>query len=155
MMRKYVRSAVFILSLLLWAPCCFGAETLAIAGNDYRITAFCLDDAGDYCTKNDFLQDEFQFQGNGDVKIKSLEDNKGLIDSSSGSFSEGLSGFSGNYEVTVGNLLKKYQFSFSGISLSDAIIIGQFQVSYSEFGGFPPAYNEKGSSKAYFIGFIK
>jgi hypothetical protein len=147
--------SLFILTLFLQAPYCFAAEAEAIAGNNYSTIAYCLDDAGDYCAKNDLKQDEFQFQGNGDFKIMSLEDDKGLIDSSSGSFTAGLTGFNGSYEATVGDRLKKYEFSFSGVSLTDVIIIGQFQAGYFEFGGFPPQYNRKGTVQAYFIGFRK
>jgi hypothetical protein len=133
----------------------FAQEVMTLSGRDYTVFMLCLDDAGNYYSTNQNNQDEFQFQDNGDFKITDLENQKDLIDSSSGSYVASATKFSGDYEITIGNRLKKYTFSFSGISLVNTIILGQFVVTYFEFDGFPPDYNKKGEAQAYFLGFSK
>ena len=153
MKRALFAWLIMIVLLFVCIPGSFAAEVLSVSGNDYSVIMLCLDDAGDYCAKEQISQDEFQFQGNGDFKITSLENKKDLIDSSSGSYDVSAAGFSGDYEITIDNRLKKYTFSFSGFSAVDTIILGQFDVNYYEFGGFPPDYDKKGEAKAYFLGF--
>ena len=128
---------------------------MTVSGNEYTVFMLCLGDAGDYCQQGAFNQDTFQFHSDGSFEINSLEDQKELIDSSDGNYNASIVGFNGDYTITIDFLLKKYEFTFSGFSIADVIILGQFNVTYFEFGGFPPDYNEEGQAQAYFLGIRK
>jgi hypothetical protein len=133
----------------------FAQEVMTVSGKDYTVFILCTGDAGDYCNQNGFKQDTFQFHSDGSFDITSLEDQKEIIDSSDGSYNANLVGFNGSYNITIDFLLKKYEFSFSGFSIADVLILGQFTVTYFEFGGFPPDYDQKGEAQAFFLGIRK
>ncbi|MCX5903175.1 MAG: hypothetical protein NTV89_06830 [Proteobacteria bacterium] len=133
----------------------FAQEVMTVSGKDYNVFMLCLGDAGDYCQQSDFNQDTFQFHSDGSFEITSLEDQKEIIDSSDGNYNASPTSFNGDYTITIDFLLKKYEFSFSGFSIADGIILGQFTVTYFEFGGFPPAYDQKGEAQAFFLGIRK
>jgi hypothetical protein len=130
----------------------FAQEVMTVSGNDYNVFILCLGDAGDYCQQYDFSQDTFQFHSDESFDITSLEDKKEIIDTSDGNYNASVLGFTGDYTTTIDFRLKKYAFSFSGSSIADVIIIGQFTVRYFEFGGFPPDYNQKGEAQAFSLG---
>jgi hypothetical protein len=133
----------------------FAQEVMTVSGNDYTVFMLCLGDAGDYCNQSEFKQDTFQFHSDGAFDIPSLEDKKKLIDTSDGNYNASAVGFNGDYTITIDFLLKKYEFSFSGLSIADVLILGQFTVAYFEFGGFPPDYDQKGEAQAFFLGIRK
>jgi hypothetical protein len=133
----------------------FAQEALTVSGNDYTVYMLCLGDAGDYCQQGNLNQDTFQFHSDGSFEINSLENKKELIDSSDGNYNASPASFNGDYTITIDFRLKKYEFSFSGISIADGIILGQFTVTYFEFGGFPPDYDQKGEAQAFYLGIRK
>ncbi len=45
--------------------------------------------------------------------------------------------------------------AFPGLSIIDVLILGQFNVTYFEVGGFPPDYEQKGEAQVYFLGIRK
>jgi len=130
----------------------FAQEVMTVSGKDYTVFVLCLGDAGDYCNQSEFKQDTFQFHSDGTFDITSLEDQKEIIDTSNGNYNASAAGFNGDYTITTDFLLKKYEFSFIGFSIIDVIILGQFNVTYFEVGGFPPDYEQKGEAQAYFLG---
>ena len=133
----------------------FAQGVMTVSGKDYTVFMLCMGDAGDYCQQRDFNQDTFQFHSDGSFEIASLEDQKEIIDSSDGNYNASVIGVNGDYTITINFLLKKYEMSFSGLSIADVLILGQLNVTYFEFGGFPPDYEQKGEAQAYFIGFRK
>ena len=154
---KKIIFACLVSIVCVFASVCssFAQEVMTISGKDYTVFILCTGDAGDYCNQNGFMQDTFQFHSDGSFEINSLEDQKELIDTSDGNYNASIVGFNGDYTVTIDFLLKKYEISFIGLSIADVIILGQLNVTYFEFGGFPPDYEQKGEAQAYFIGIRK
>ncbi len=152
-MKKLFLTCCLSAVLLAFISVSFATEAELLAGKNYSVRILCLGNAGDYCTKNELKQDEFQFQDDGSFKITSLENDKSFLDSSDGSFDQTLSNFSAGYTVTIDNLLKKYEFAVSGFDLADNVILGQFNVKYFELTIIPPEYDQKGEAPAYFLGF--
>jgi len=130
----------------------FAQGVMTVSGKDYTVFILCTGDAGDYCNQSEFKQDTFQFHSDGSFDIPSLEDQKEFIDTSDGNYNASAAGFNGDYTITTGFLLKKYEFSFTGFSIIDVLILGRFNVTYFEVGGFPPDYEQKGEAQAYFLG---
>jgi len=155
-MKKIIyASLVSIICVFALVGSSFAQEVMTISGKDYTVFILCTGDAGDYCNQNGFMQDTFQFHSDGSFEINSLEDQKELIDTSDGNYNASIVGFNGDYTVTIDFLLKKYEISFIGLSIADVIILGQLNVTYFEFGGFPPDYEQKGEAQAYFLGIRK
>ena len=152
MKKLYSAWLASIFAVVAFVSGSFAQEALTVSGNDYTVFMLCLGDAGDYCQQGDFNQDTFQFDSDGSFEIASLEDKKEIVDSSDGDYNASPASFNGDYSITIDFLLKKYEFSFSGISIADGIILGQFTVTYFEFGGFPPDYDQKGEAQAFFLG---
>ena len=155
-MKKIIyASLVSIICVFALVGSSFAQEVMTISGKDYTVFILCTGDAGDYCNQNGFMQDTFQFHSDGSFEINSLEDQKELIDTSDGNYNASIVGFNGDYTITIDFMLKKYEFSFTGLSIADVIILGQFTVTYFEFGGFPPDYDQKGEAQAFFLGIRK
>ena len=155
-MKKIIYASLVSIICVFTLVCSSSAQgVMTVSGNDYSIFMLCLGDAGDYCQQNDFNQDTFQFHSDGSFDIPSLEDQKELIDTSDGNYNASAVGFNGDYSITIDFRLKKYEFSFSGFSIADVIILGRFNVAYFEFGGFPPDYEQKGEAQAFFLGIRK
>jgi hypothetical protein len=154
---KKINSACLMsfFAVLAFVSGALAQEVMTVSGKDYSVYMLCLDNAGDYCQQNGFNQDTFQFHSDGSFKISSLEEKKEIIDTSDGSYNAGISTFNGDYTITIDFRLKKYEFSFSGISIADGIILGKFTVTYFEFGGFPPDYTQKGEAQAFFLGIMQ
>ena len=155
-MKKIIyASLVSIICVFALVGSSFAQEVMTISGKDYTVFILCTGDAGDFCNQNGFMQDTFQFHSDGSFEINSLEDQKELIDTSDGNYNASIVGFNGDYTVTIDFLLKKYEISFIGLSIADVIILGQLNVTYFEFGGFPPDHEQKGEAQAYFLGIRK
>jgi len=155
-MKKIIIACLVSIVCVFTLVCSSSAqEVMTVSGNDYTVFMLCMGDAGDYCNQREFKQDTFQFHSDGAFEITSLEDQKEIIDSSDGNYNASAAGFNGDYTITTDFLLKKYEFSFTGISIIDVIILGQFNVTYFEVGGFPPDYDQKGEAQAYFLGIRK
>ena len=155
-MKKIVFACLISIVCVFTFVCsAFSQEVMTVSGKDYTVFILCTGDAGDYCNQREFKQDTFQFHSDGAFEITSLEDQKEIIDSSDGNYNASAAGFNGDYTITTDFLLKKYEFSFTGISIIDVIILGQFNVTYFEVGGFPPDYDQKGEAQVYFLGIRK
>ena len=152
-MKKIVISCVLTLVFLLSGvndP--YAQEAMTVSGNDYTVFILCRGDSGDYCRRNNFQQDMFQFRSDGTFEISSLEEEKEITDISEGTYNSTTFGFTGSYEISMDFLFKKYEFSFSGFSIYDVIILGQFIVTYFELTGIPPDYEQQEEAQGYFVG---
>ena len=97
-MKKLMTLAIMVTGLFLASfSASYAVTPLALNGNDYKVTAFCNNDAGDYCSKGDVKKDTFAFQ-----------DDKFLVDSfdggvlgvgGNGDYNENGMSFTANYEV--------------------------------------------------------
>jgi len=155
-MKKIIYASLVSIICVFTLVCSSSAQNvMTVSGNQYTVFILCRGDAGDYCQQGDFNQDTFQFHSDGSFEINSLEDQKELIDTSDGNYNASIVGFNGDYTVTIDFLLKKYEIIFIGLSIADVIILGQLNVTYFEFGGFPPDYEQKGEAQAYFLGIRK
>jgi hypothetical protein len=155
MKKALVAGLVSIVCVFTFVCSSFAQGVMTVSGKDYTVFMLCMDDAGDFCQQRDFNQDTFQFHSDGSFEIASLEGQKEIIDSSDGNYNANAVGFNGDYTITIDFLLKKYEISFIGLSIADVLILGQLNVTYFEFGGFPPDYNQKGEAQAYFLGIRK
>ena len=148
-MKKLMMIAIMVTGLFLTLySASYAVTPLSLNGNDYQITAFCRDDAGDYCSKGDVKHDAFTF-----------EDDKFIVDSfgggvvgvgGSGAFNEDGLSFTASYEVITENSLDKYTFDVKGINLIDTIIIGQMDVTYYQLS--ISGYDKQDETKAFFFG---
>ncbi|MBN2108305.1 MAG: hypothetical protein JW832_12845 [Deltaproteobacteria bacterium] len=148
-MKKLLLAALMVTGFSFTAPpAASAATTLALDGNDYRITAFCRYDAGDYCSQGDIKNDVFGFE-DGQFLVVSF-DGGVLGVGGSGDFDENGLSFTASYEVFTDNLLAKYTFDVSGMKLFDIILLGNMDIVYYElgFGG----YDKEDETKAFFFG---
>lgn len=139
-------TALVCMILFLWMPA-DGMDSFSVAGNSYEVFFFCMDDAGEYCSKSDLDNDQFTFD-DGDFGLKSFEDELlGL--GGSGTYSEQGASFKADYEV-VNDELDKYEFTVSGLSITDEFIAGAMDITYSKWAIFD--YEKEDEAAAYFLG---
>ena len=155
MKKILLSSLISIVCVFTFVCSSYAQAVMTVSGNEYSVIILCRGDAGDYCQQNDFTQDTFQFHSDGSFEINSLEDKKELIDTSDGDYNALSLVFNGDYTVTIDYQTKKYEFTFIGFSIGDVLILGQLNVKYYAFGGFPPGYDQKGEAQAFFLGFRK
>jgi len=155
MKKILLSSMVSIVCVFAFVCSSYAQGTMTVSGNEYSVFILCRGDTGDYCQQNDFNQDTFQFHSDGSFEINSFEDKKELIDTSNGDYNAISVLFNGDYTITIDYQTKRYEFSFIGFSIGDVIILGQFNVTYYAFGGFPPSYDQKGEAQAFFLGIRK
>jgi hypothetical protein len=148
-MKNLLKTAIIVTGLFLTVPSAlYAATALALNGNDYAVTVFCMDDAGDYCSKGDIKSDTFRFEDEQFI-VDSFDDGIfGLGDS--GEFSDDGLTFTANYEVISDNSLDKYTFDAKGINLIDSIIFGRMDVAYYKLG--ITGYDKEDETKAFFFG---
>jgi hypothetical protein len=149
-MKKLMMIAIMVtgLSLTLYSAS-YAVTLLSLNGNDYKITAFCRDDAGDYCSKGDVKHDAFTFEDGDNFIVDSF--GGGVVGvGGSGAFNEDGLSFTANYQVITENSLDKYTFDVKGINLIDTIIIGQMDVTYYQLN--ITGYDKQDETKAFFFG---
>ena len=149
-MKKLMMIAIMVTGLFLTlSSASYAVTLLSLNGNDYEITAFCRNDAGDYCSQGDVKHDAFTFEDDDNFIVDSF--GGGVVGvGGSGSFNEDGLSFTASYEVITENSLDKYTFDVKGINLIDTIIIGQMNVTYSQFS--ISGYDKQDETKAFFFG---
>ncbi len=153
-MKNVMKLAIMVTGLFLTAASAsYAAAPLALDGNDYKITAFCRNDAGDYCSKGDIKNDAFIFDVNGEDFIVDSFDGGVLGGGGSGDFSENGLSFTASYEVITQDSLDKYTFDIKGINLIDTILLGRMDIAYYQLtlGG----YDKQDETQAFFFGIKK
>jgi hypothetical protein len=120
------------------------AESLALDGNEYKVTLSCENDAGSYC--DDEAKDEtFQFNSNGNFVIKSLDVDLDLRDGTSGwlhdyfgeeeelggTFSEDGFTFSAAYN-NLDQDYNYYKITIEGWRFFRLLIFGSMNIKYYE-----------------------
>jgi len=148
-MKKLVMIKIVVIGLFLTvSSAAYAAAPLSLNGNDYAIVAYCVNDAGDYCSQGDVKHDSFTFD---DDKFSVDSFNGGVLGAGwSGAFNANGLSFTASYEVITENSLDKYTFDVKGINLIDTIIIGQMDVSYSQLS--ISGYDKQDETKAFFFG---
>ena len=151
-MKNLMKIAILVTGLFLTLhSASYAATPLSLNGNDYKITAFCKDDAGDYCSKGDIKNDVFLFEDN-DFTVDSF-DGGVLGVGGSGDFNESGLSFTASYEVTTGSSLDKYTFDVKGINLIDTILFGKMDIAYYKLG--ITGYDKEDETTAFFFGIKK
>lgn len=151
-MKKLLLIAIMVTGVFIEASsAAYAVTSLGLNGNDYRITVFCRDDAGDYCSQGDMKKDVFGF-----------EDNNFLVDSfdggvlgvgGSGDFNDNGMSFTANYEVYTDNLLSKYTFDVRGIKIINIILLGRMDIAYYKLG--LGGYDKEDETTAFYFGIRK
>ena len=149
-MKKLMMIAIMVTGLFLTlSSASYAVTLLALNGNDYAITAFCANDAGDYCSQGDVKHDEFIFEDDDNFIVDSF--GGGVLGvTGSGAFNENGLSFTANYEVITENSLDKYTFDVKGINLIDTLIFGQMNVTYYQLS--ISGYDKQDETKAFFFG---
>ena len=152
-MKKLMMIAIMVTGLFLTlSSASYAVTLLALNGNDYEVTAFCANDAGDYCSQGDVKHDEFMFEDDDNFIVDSF--GGGVVGvGGSGSFNEDGLSFTASYEVITDNSLDKYRFDVKGINLIDTLIFGQMNVTYSQLS--ISGYDKQDETKAFFFGIKK
>ena len=150
MKRIYFISIIAVGLCMFFCSASYAIEGLSLDGNSYKVFMFCMDDAGDYCDENEFVDDSFYFD-DGDFEIESFDDELwrlgGLVNE--GEYDENEFSFEAEYEVKNEDL-EMYEFHINGINLADDIIIGIMEIEY--FKWYIISYEKEEEASAYFIG---
>ena len=151
-MKKLMTLAIMVTGLFLGSySASYAVTPLDLNGNDYKVTAFCVNDAGDYCSKGDVKNDTFAFQ-----------DDKFLVDSfdggvlgvgGNGDYNENGMSFTANYEVISESSFDKYVFDVKGMNIIDFLILGQMNITYYQLK--LTGYEKQDETKAFFFGLKK
>ncbi len=149
-MKKLMMIAIMVTGLFLTlSSASYAVTLLALNGNDYAITAFCANDAGDYCSQGDVKHDAFMFEDDDNFIVDSF--GGGVVGvGGSGSFNEDGLSFTASYEVITENSLDKYRFDVKGINLIDTLIFGQMNVTYYQLS--ISGYDKQDETRAFFFG---
>ena len=149
-MKKLMKAAILVTCLFITSySASYAVTPLSLDGNDYAITAFCANDAGDYCSQGDVKHDEFMFEDDDNFIVDSF--GGGVVGvGGSGSFNEDGLSFTASYEVITENSLDKYRFDVKGINLIDTLIFGQMNVTYYQLS--ISGYDKQDETKAFFFG---
>ena len=153
-MKNLMKIAIMVTGLFLTAAsACCAAAPLALNGNDYKITAFCRNDAGDYCSKGDIKNDAFIFDVDGEDFIVDSFDGGVLGGEAAVILVKTDSLFTASYEVITQDSLDKYTFDIKGINLIDTILLGRMDIAYYQLtiGG----YDKQDETQAFFFGIKK
>jgi hypothetical protein len=148
-MKHFRKIAIIVSGLLFMAhSAVYAMGSFALDGTDYDVVAYCINDAGDYCSQGNVIQDRFIFEDD-TFAVGSFDD--GILGvGGSGSFNERGRSFSANYEVIADDSLDQYIFDVTGSLLFNTFMIGQMNISYYQLG--LGGYDKQEESKAYFFG---
>jgi len=149
-MKKLMMIAMMVTGLFLTlSSASYAVTPLSLDGNDYEITAFCANDAGDYCSQGDVKHDAFIFEDDDNFIVDSF--GGGVLGvTGSGSFNEDGLSFTASYEVITENSLDKYRVDVKGINLIDTLIFGQMNVIYYQLS--ISGYDKQDETRAFFFG---
>ena len=148
-MKKLIKISIMVTGLFLTVySASYAVTPLALNGNDYNITAFCRNDAGDYCSQGNIIHDTVSFTDS-EFIVDSF-DNGVLGVGDSGSFNDNGLSFTASYEVITGNSLDKYTFDVNGLNLIDIIIFGRMDITYYQLS--ITGYNKQDETNAFFFG---
>lgn len=147
-MKKLVLAVVMIAGLFFASSDpSYALSPLTLDGNDYKVTIFCSDDAGDYCSKGDVKNDKFIF-----------EDDHFMIDSfdggvlgvgGSGEFDENGMSFDASYEVIPEELVEKYTFDVKGFNIIDTVLMGNMTIEYYKWDIL--SYDKEDEATAFYF----
>lgn len=142
-------ACIAALCLLLPVPA-HPLDALDVSGANYTVYIYCLGSAGEYCSANEVVQDEFIFDQDGTFSIASFDSPLADI-ANDGDYSEQGSTFTAFFEA-INEDIDRYEFNIDGVSFLRRVIIGTAEVGYYEPDVLDLDFDLRESTDTFFLG---